>query len=64
MKLKIKEEYKDWSFGGGDLGKIRLQDLDPSLYEKYYKMGFNEFFEEIESQKKENKKVENNDTDK
>ena len=58
MKLRIKEEYKDWSFGGGKLNKIRLSNLHPSLYEEYYKI-YPDFFTIIEDKKVEVKKVEN-----
>lgn len=45
MKLKIKEEYLDYSIGGGLLKTIKLIDIDPLLYEEYYNNGFSEFFE-------------------
>ena len=61
MKLKLKEEYKEWSFGGGRTIKTELKNLDPSLYEYYFLNGYSEFFEE-EKVKKEiqnNKDIEN-----
>ena len=72
MNLRIKEEYKEYSFGGGRLNKIRLTNLDPSLFEYYYENGYSEFFEEVvdKTEKKiiiedkiENKDIEN-DTNK
>lgn len=45
MKLKIKDKYLDYSIGGGSLKTIKLIDIDPLLYEKYYNNGFSEFFE-------------------
>lgn len=47
MKLKIKEEYKEYSIGGGRVNTIKLKNMDPSLYEFYYKNGYKEFFEEV-----------------
>lgn len=65
MKLRIKEQYKDWGLGGGKLGKIKLENLHPSLYQKYYDLGWADFFEVVKPEKKEEKiKTEDNDTDK
>lgn len=56
MKLKIKEEYKEWSICEGRNRPLKLTNLDPSLWEYYYSNGYSEFFEEVIAQKKETKK--------
>lgn len=45
MKLKLKDKYYEFSIGGGSLQTIKLGDIDPLLYEDFYKRGFTEFFE-------------------
>ena len=52
MKLRIKEEYKEFSIGGGRLKKIKLKNLDPSLYQSLYDNGYSEFFYEEKPVKK------------
>ena len=37
MKLKLKEEYKEWSVAVKTYKKIKLKNLDPVLYEEVYK---------------------------
>lgn len=37
MKLRIKEDYKDWSVGTKTHKKVKLKNLDPALYEEVYK---------------------------
>jgi len=53
MALKLKEEYKEWSIGGGGSKKVKLKNLCPSLYEEVYK-SYPDFFtkkvEKIEKQ--------------
>jgi len=56
MKLKIKEEYKEWSIGESKNRLIKLKNLDPTLWEYYYLNGYSEFFEEVIIEKKETKK--------
>lgn len=56
MKLKIKEEYKEWSICEGRNRPIKLKNLDPTLWEYYYLNGYSEFFEEVIIEKKETKK--------
>lgn len=66
MKLKIKEDYKEWSFGGGKSQRIKLTNLDPSQYEFYFKI-YPEFFEVIEPKpvaKTQNNKDIKDDTNK
>ena len=63
MKLKIKEEYKEWSIGGGRNRPLKLKNLDPSLWEYYYLNGYSEFFEEVIVEKKETKKEISNNKD-
>jgi hypothetical protein len=48
MKLKVKEEFLKYSIGGGKMTKIRLDNMPPELYEKYYNLGYTEFFEVVE----------------
>ena len=63
MKLKIKEEYKEYGFGGGRNRSMKFKNLDPSLYEYYYLNGYSEFFEEVIVEKKETKKDISNNKD-
>lgn len=56
MKLKIKEEYKEWSISGSRVGTTKFKNLDPTLYEQYFLSGWSEFFEEVKGQKAEQKK--------
>lgn len=58
MKLKIKDDYKQWSFGGGRQQRVKLTNLHPSQYEFYFKI-YPEFFEVIEEPKAT--KTQNND---
>jgi hypothetical protein len=37
MKLRIKEEYKEWSVAVKTIKKIKLKNLDPFFYEEVYK---------------------------
>jgi hypothetical protein len=60
--MKIKEEYKNYSIGGGNLRTIRLADLDPSLYKKYADAGWSEFFEIPVVKKSEKKNIKEDDT--
>lgn len=60
MKLKIKEEYKEWSIGGSRSKSTKLRNMDPYLYEYYYLNGYSEFFEEIVEKKDEKKTFQNN----
>lgn len=60
MKLKIKDEYKEWGFGASRSRVIKLVNLDPSLYEFYYLNGYSEFFEEIVEKKELKKETQNN----
>ena len=53
MKLKIKEEYKEWSIGEGRNRPVKLKNLDPTLWEYHYLNGYSEFFEEVIIEKKE-----------
>ena len=52
MKLRIKEEYKEFSIGGGRMNKVKLANLDPSLYQSLYDSGYSEFFYEEKPSKK------------
>jgi hypothetical protein len=52
MKLKIKEQYLEWSIGGGRVKNIKLKDIKEKDYPKYYDNGFQSFFEVIEEPKK------------
>jgi len=63
MKLKIKDEYKEWSIGGGRNRPLKLTNLDPSLWEYYYLNGYSEFFEEVIVEKKEIKNEISNNKD-
>jgi len=63
MKLKIKEEYKEWSICEGRNRPLKLTNLDPSLWEYYYLNGYSEFFEEVIVEKKETKKEISNNKD-
>jgi hypothetical protein len=54
MKLRIKEEYIEYSVGGTGLKKIRLQDIPEAQYNRYYNL-FPGFFEVIEEEKKTKK---------
>lgn len=47
MKLRIKEEYIEYSLGGSKLKTRRLQDIPESQYERYNTL-FPEFFEVVE----------------
>lgn len=47
MELRIKEEYLEWSIGGGRVGKTKLKNIPADTYEKLYREGFKEFFYEV-----------------
>ena len=68
-RLRVKEEYKEFSIGGGRFNKIKLKNLDPSSYEFLYKNGYEEFFyvevkENITKTKKEAEKPSNDEENK
>ena len=63
MKLKIKEEYKEWSICEGRNRPLKLTNLDPFLWEYYYLNGYSEFFEEVIVENKETKKEISNNKD-
>ena len=44
MELKIKEQYLEYSIGGGKVKQVKLKNLNPHEYTKYYNTGFKEFF--------------------
>lgn len=44
MELKIKEEYLEFSIGGGKVKQVKLKNLNPYEYEKYYNLGFRDYF--------------------
>lgn len=48
MKLRVKEEFLLYSIGGGKMKKMRLDNIPPELYEKYYNLGYKDFFEVVE----------------
>jgi hypothetical protein len=48
MNLKVKEQYMEYSIGGGSVKSVKLKNLNPLQYEKYYNMGFKDFFEIID----------------
>ena len=50
MMLKIKEEYLEYSIGGGKVKLTKLKNLNQNQYEKYFNMGFKDFFEIIEEE--------------
>lgn len=52
MKLKLKEQYLEYSIGGGLMKATKLKNLKESEYIKYYNSGFQSFFEVIEEPKK------------
>lgn len=52
MKLSIKKEYLEWSIGGGRLKTFKLKNLPKSEYQKYYDLGFSEFFEVVKKKSK------------
>ena len=47
MELKIKEQYLEYSIGGGKVKSTKLKNLNPRHYEKYFNMGYAEFFEDL-----------------
>jgi len=56
MKLRVKEEFLHYSIGGGRMKKIRLDNLPPELYEKYYNLGYKDFFEVVDGNTSKDKK--------
>lgn len=70
MKLRIKEEYKEWSVAVKTIKKIKLKNLDPFFYEEVYKSN-PEFFtiekpvvKEVKKQEDEKINILPDDTDK
>lgn len=63
MELRVKEEFLLYSIGGGKVKKIRLDNMPPELYLKYYNLGYKEFFEVVDSNTENDKKkpVKNDD---
>ena len=47
MMLKIKEEYLEYSIGGGKVKLTKFKNLNPNQYETYFNSGYSEFFEVI-----------------
>ena len=56
--LKVKEEYLEYSIGGGKIKSTKLKNLNPSQYELYYNKGFKYFFEIIEEEELNNDTIE------
>jgi hypothetical protein len=52
MRLTIKEEYLEYSIGGGKMKAIKLRNLPVGLYQKYYDLGYTQFFNVEEITKK------------
>jgi hypothetical protein len=52
MKLKLKTDYLFHSIGGGGRRAVKLSDISPEDYIKYYNLGYTEFFEVVEDKKK------------
>lgn len=52
MKLTIKEQYNEWSIPTKTQKKVKLANLDPSLYGEVYK-SYPEFFEVVTQKPKE-----------
>ena len=50
MELKIKEQYLEYSIGGGKIKSIKLKNLQPNRYEYFYNNGFSEFFDVIKEE--------------
>lgn len=48
MELKIKEEYLEYSIGGGKMKSTKLKNMIPEQYEYFYNNGFEKFFNIIE----------------
>lgn len=57
MELKVKEEYLEYSIGGGDMKVTQLKNIIPEHYDYFYNNGFSEFFIVIENKKIEVKKL-------
>ncbi|MFY8170052.1 MAG: hypothetical protein ACOVK2_02930 [Candidatus Fonsibacter sp.] len=47
MELKVKEEYLEYSIGGGKMKSTKLKNILPEQYEYFYNNGFEEFFNVI-----------------
>ena len=47
MEIKIKEQYLEYSIGGGKVKEVKLKNLNPRHYERYFNNGYSEFFEYI-----------------
>jgi len=45
MELKIKEQYLEYSIGGGKVKSTKLKNLNPRHYERYFNSGYADFFE-------------------
>jgi hypothetical protein len=45
MELKIKEQYLEYSIGGGKVKSTKLKNLNPRQYERYFNSGYADFFE-------------------
>jgi hypothetical protein len=60
MQLRLKQEYLEWSIGGGSMKTIKVKDIKPRDYEKYYKIDsrFFEMIEEVIEKPKKTKKIE------
>lgn len=50
MELKVKEEYLEYSIGGGKMKSTKLKNILPEQYEYFYNNGFSEFFNVIEEE--------------
>jgi hypothetical protein len=52
MSWKIKQEFLEYSIGGGSKKIMKLKDFDETQYEKLISEGYGDFFEkEIEKKK-------------
>jgi hypothetical protein len=50
MELKIKEQYLEYSIGGGKVKATKLKNLNPNQYERYFNSGYDDFFEVLTAQ--------------
>ncbi len=62
MKLKLKNDYLHYSIGGGNLRNIKLSDISPEDYIKWYNLGYTEFFYVVDDKTSKKKNNEADET--
>lgn len=52
MSWKIKQEFLEYSIGGGNKKIMKLKDFDETQYSALIEAGYGDFFEEAEKKRK------------